>query len=95
MNIKPLYDKIVVKPIKTEDTTPGGIIIPDTAKEKPVKGKVVAVGDGVKNEKGDVLPLLLKVGDEVLYNKWGCTEIKIGGEELLIMKESDVLCIVQ
>ena len=94
MNFRPLHDRIAVRAIQQEDRTPGGIIIPDTAKEKPMQGKVVAVGKGSKNDKGEVLPLEVKVGDIVLYGKWGGTEVKIDGEDLIIMKESDVMGII-
>ncbi|HJD65016.1 MAG TPA: co-chaperone GroES [Rickettsia endosymbiont of Diachasma alloeum] len=94
MSFKPLYDRIAIKPIEHEEKTKGGIIIPDTAKEKPMQGEVVAVGKGVRNEKGEVHPLELKVGDKVLYGKWAGTEIKVNGEELIVMKESDVFGII-
>ena len=94
MNFKPLHDRIAVKPLEHEEKTAGGIIIPDTAKEKPMQGEVVAVGGGAKNDKGEIMPLELKVGDIVLYGKWGGTEVKIGNETLMIMKESDVMGIV-
>lgn len=94
MNFKPLHDRIAVKPLEHEEKTAGGIIIPDSAKEKPMQGQVVAVGNGAKNDKGDIMPLELKVGDVVLYGKWGGTEVKIGSETLMIMKESDVMGIV-
>ncbi|ASX28464.1 co-chaperone GroES [Rickettsia sp. MEAM1 (Bemisia tabaci)] len=94
MSFKPLYDRIAIKPIEHEEKTKGGIIIPDTAKEKPMQGEVVAVGKGVRNEKGEVHPLELKVGDKVLYGKWAGTEIKVNGEDLIVMKESDVFGII-
>jgi len=94
MSFKPLQDRIAIKPIHQDEKTLGGIIIPDTAKEKPVKGEVVAVGKGVKDDKGVVHPLELKVGDKVLYGKWAGTEVKIDGQDLVIMKESDVLGII-
>ena len=94
MTFRPLHDRIAVKAIQQEEKTQGGIFIPDTAKEKPVKGKVVAVGTGTRNDKGEIIPLEIKVGDVVLYGKWGGTEVKIDGEELIIMKESDVMGIV-
>ncbi|WP_395476330.1 co-chaperone GroES [Rickettsia endosymbiont of Pantilius tunicatus] len=94
MSFKPLYDRIAIKPIEHEEKTKGGIIIPDTAKEKPMQGEVVAVGKGVRNEKGEVHPLELKVGDKVLYGKWAGTEIKVNGKELIVMKESDVFGII-
>lgn len=94
MSFTPLYDRIAIKPIEHEEKTKGGIIIPDTAKEKPMQGEVVAVGNGFRNEKGEVQPLQLKVGDKVLYGKWAGTEIKVNGKELIIMKESDVFGII-
>jgi chaperonin GroES len=93
MNIKPLYDKVLVKRKEAETKTAGGIIIPDTAKEKPSVGIVLAVGDGILNEKGVKSPLTVKEGDEVLFSKWGGTEIP-GSTDLLIVKESDILGIV-
>jgi chaperonin GroES len=95
MNIKPLHDRIAIKPIAQEDKTAGGIIIPDTAKEKPMKGEIVAVGSGSRNDSGNIIPLELKIGDIVLFGKWGGTEVKINGHDLVIMKESDVLAIVK
>lgn len=94
MNIKPLHDRVVVTRAKEEEKTAGGIIIPDTAKEKPQKGKIVAVGSGARDDSGKVVPLDVKQGDTVLFAKWGGTEITIEGEEYLIMKESDILGIV-
>ncbi len=91
MNIKPLHDKVLVKRVDEESKTAGGIIIPDTAKEKPSKGEVVAVGTGGRDEQGRTIPMTVKVGDKVLFGKWSGTEVKIEGEELLIMKEADVL----
>ena len=93
MKIKPLHDKVLIKRSGEEDKTKGGIIIPDTAKEKPSKGKVVAVGGGALNNEGKVIPMIIKTGDTVLFAKWGGTEIKIEGKEYIIMKESDVLAI--
>ncbi|RMG67888.1 MAG: co-chaperone GroES [Calditrichaeota bacterium] len=95
MSIKPLADRVVVKPLEEEDKTPGGIILPDTAKEKPQRGKVVAVGPGKLNEKGERVKLEVKEGDVVLYGKYSGTEIKIDGEEYLILRESDILAIVE
>lgn len=90
----PLHDRIAIEPMETEEKTVGGIIIPDTAKEKPTRGKVVAVGSGTKDQNGNLCSLTLKVGDIVLYGKWGGTQIDHDGLELVIMKESDVLAIV-
>ncbi|WP_347938952.1 co-chaperone GroES [Rickettsia oklahomensis] len=94
MSFKPLHDRIAIKPIEQEEKTKGGIIIPDTAKEKPMQGVVTAVGAGTRNEKGEIYPLELKVGDKVLYGKWAGTEIEIKGEKLIVMKENDVLGII-
>lgn len=95
MKFRPLHDRVVVKRIDAEEKTAGGIIIPDTAKEKPQEGEVVAVGPGARNEKGEIVPLDLKVGDRILFGKWSGTEIRLEGEDLLIMKESDVLGIIE
>jgi chaperonin GroES len=94
MKIKPLHDRIILKRLEEEEKTKGGIIIPDTAKEKPIEGKVIAVGDGKVKEDGTKLPMELKVGDRVLFAKYAGTEVKIDGEEHLMMKEDDVLAIV-
>jgi chaperonin GroES len=91
MHIRPLHDRIVVRRIEAEEKTSGGIIIPDTAKEKPMEGEVVAAGPGARNDQGQLVPLDVKAGDRILFGKWSGTEIKIDGEELLIMKESDVM----
>jgi chaperonin GroES len=95
MSIRPLGDRVLVKRAEAVNKTAGGIIIPDTAKEKPAEGKVVAVGKGLRDENGKINPLEVKVGDKVLFAKWGGTEVKINGEDLLIMKESDILGIVE
>ena len=95
MNIKPLHDKVLVKRVDEETKTAGGIIIPDTAKEKPSEGIVEAVGNGFRAEDGKILPMSVKVGDRVLFAKWGGTEIKLGGETRLIIKESDILAVVE
>jgi chaperonin GroES len=91
MAFRPLHDRVVVKRIEEEAKTAGGIIIPDTAKEKPQQGEVVAVGPGARDDAGKVVPLDVKVGDRVLFGKWSGSEVKIDGEDLLIMKESDIL----
>ena len=91
MNFRPLHDRVVVRRLDEDEKTAGGIIIPDTAKEKPSQGEIVAVGDGARNEQGVVTPLVVKTGDLVLFGKWSGTEVKIDGEELLIMKESDIM----
>ena len=95
MSFKPLHDRVVVRRIEEDQRTAGGIIIPDTAKEKPQQGEVVAVGPGARNEAGALVPLDVQVGDLVLFGKWSGTEVKIDGEELLIMKESDILGILE
>jgi len=95
VKFKPLGDRVAVEAIKKDEKTPGGIIIPDTAKEKPMEGKIVAVGTGARDDAGKSIPMNVKVGDVVLYGKWAGTEIKIDGKELLIMKESDILGIIE
>ena len=92
---RPLHDRVVVKRLDAEEKSKGGIIIPDTAKEKPQEGEVVAVGPGARDEAGKLIPIDLKAGDRVLFGKWSGTEVKIDGEELLIMKESDVMGVLQ
>ena len=94
MKFRPLHDRVVVKRIEAEEKTAGGIIIPDTAKEKPMEGEVIAVGPGARDEQGKVQPLDVKAGDRILFGKWSGTEVKLNGEDLLIMKESDILGIV-
>ena len=94
MAFRPLHDRVVVKRLEGEEKTKGGIIIPDSAKEKPQEGKIVAVGPGARDEAGKLVPLDVKAGDRVLFGKWSGTEVKIDGEDLLIMKESDVLGVV-
>jgi len=95
MKIRPLHDRILVQRLEEEEKTKGGIIIPDTAKEKPIEGKVVAVGNGKMLENGEVKPLDVKVDDKVLFGKYAGTEVKIGGEEYLIMREDDILGIIE
>jgi chaperonin GroES len=95
MHFRPLHDRVVVRRLDAEEKTAGGIIIPDTAKEKPQEGEIVAAGPGTRNEKGELVPLDVKAGDRVLFGKWSGTEVKIDGEELLIMKESDILGVVE
>ncbi|WP_298421542.1 co-chaperone GroES [Rhodoblastus sp.] len=94
MAFRPLHDRVVLRRLEGEEKTKGGIIIPDTAKEKPQEGEVVAVGPGARDEVGNLIPLDVKAGDRVLFGKWSGTEVKIDGQELLIMKESDILGIV-
>jgi len=95
MKFRPLHDRVVVRGIDEDQKTAGGIIIPDTAKEKPMEGKVVAVGPGARGEDGKIQKLDVKVGDRVLYGKWSGTEVKIDGEDLLIMKEADIMGIIE
>jgi chaperonin GroES len=95
MNFRPLHDRVVVRRVDQEEKTRGGIIIPDTAKEKPMEGEVVAVGPGARGEDGKVTPLDVKAGDRILFGKWSGTEVKLDGEELLIMKESDIMGIIE
>jgi chaperonin GroES len=94
MALKPLHDRIIVRAAKAEETTKGGIIIPDTAKEKPMQGEIIAVGQGKQSEDGKVTALQVKIGDKVLYGKYAGTEVTVEGEELLIMRESDVFAII-
>ena len=91
MKFRPLHDRVLVKRLESEEKTAGGIIIPDTAKEKPMQGEVIAAGAGARGEDGKLVPLDVKAGDRILFGKWSGTEVKIDGEELLIMKESDIL----
>jgi len=91
MKFRPLHDRVAVRRVEEEQKTKGGIIIPDTAKEKPMQGEVLAVGPGVRDEKGQLVPLDVQVGDRILFGKWSGTEVKIDGDELLIMKESDIM----
>ncbi len=95
MSFRPLHDRVLVRRIEADEKTAGGIIIPDTAKEKPQQGEVIATGPGARDEKGGLVPLDVKPGDRVLFGKWSGTEVKIDGEELLIMKESDILGILE
>jgi chaperonin GroES len=95
MHFRPLHDRVVVRRIDADHKTAGGIIIPDTAQEKPQEGEVVAVGPGTRNERGELVPTDLKAGDLVLFGKWSGTEVKIDGEDLLIMKESDVMGVIE
>ncbi|WP_324262216.1 co-chaperone GroES [Altererythrobacter sp. H2] len=94
MAFRPLHDRVLVRRIEAEEKTAGGIIIPDNAKEKPSEGEVLAVGEGNRDEDGDRIPLDVKVGDRVLFGKWSGTEVKVDGEDLLIMKESDIMGVI-
>ena len=95
MNFRPLHDRVVVKRLTAEEKTAGGIIIPDTAQEKPMEGEIIAAGPGARNENGQLVALDVKAGDRVLFGKWSGTEVKISGEDLLIMKESDIMGIIE
>src|SRR5690242_6318566 len=95
MKFRPLHDRVVVRRIESDERTAGGIIIPDTAKEKPQEGEVIAVGPGARDESGKLVPLDVKAGDRILFGKWSGTEVKIDGQEYLIMKESDVMGILE
>jgi chaperonin GroES len=94
MGFRPLHDRVLVRRIEAEEKTTGGIIIPDTAKEKPQEGEVISVGSGIRNDDGKVTPLDVKSGDRILFGKWSGTEVKVDGEDLIIMKESDILGVV-
>jgi chaperonin GroES len=95
MKFRPLHDRVVVRRIEQQDKTAGGIIIPDTAKEKPMEGEIIAVGPGGRDENGKLVPIDVKPGDRILFGKWSGTEVKIGGEELLIMKETDIMGVIE
>jgi chaperonin GroES len=95
MKFRPLHDRVVVKRLEAEEKTVGGIIIPDTAKEKPMQGEIVAAGPGARNEQGQIVALDVKSGDKILFGKWSGTEVKIDGQDLLIMKESDIMGIIE
>ena len=95
MKFRPLHDRVVVKRLGEEEKTAGGIIIPDTAQEKPMEGEVIAVGPGERSDDGDLTPLDVKAGDRILFGKWSGTEVKIDGDDLLIMKESDIMGIIE
>ncbi len=95
MKFRPLHDRVVVRRLEEDEKSAGGIIIPDTAKEKPMEGEVLAVGPGERNEKGQITPLDVKAGDRILFGKWSGTEVKMDGDELLIMKESDIMGVLE
>jgi chaperonin GroES len=95
MKFRPLHDRVVVRRVESDERTAGGIIIPDTAKEKPSEGEIIAVGPGARDEAGKIVALDVKVGDRILFGKWSGTEVKINGEDLLIMKESDIMGIIE
>ena len=95
MKFRPLHDRVVIRRLEEDEKTAGGIIIPDSAKEKPMQGQVLAVGPGSRNEKGEVVPLDVQAGDTVLFGKWSGTEVRIDGEDVLIMKESDIMGVIE
>ncbi len=95
MNIRPLHDRVIIKRMEEERTSPGGIVIPDTAAEKPIKGEVIAVGKGKILESGEVRPLDVKVGDSVLFGKYSGTEVKVNGQDLLVMREEDIMAVIE
>ena len=95
MKFRPLHDRVLVRRVEQEEKTAGGIIIPDTAQEKPMEGEIIAAGPGAKNDKGELAPLDVQAGDRVLFGKWSGTEVKIDGQELLIMKESDIMGVIE
>ncbi len=95
MKFRPLHDRVVIRRVEEEARTAGGIIIPDTAKEKPMQGEIVAVGPGARNERGELVAMTVKAGERVLFGKWSGTEVKIDGEDLLIMKESDIMGVIE
>jgi chaperonin GroES len=95
MQFRPLHDRVVIRRVEGEQKTKGGIIIPDTAQEKPMQGEVIAVGPGARNEKGELAPMSVQVGDRILFGKWSGTEVKLDGDELLIMKESDIMGVLE
>jgi chaperonin GroES len=94
ISFRPLHDRVVVKRVESEEKTKGGIIIPDTAKEKPAEGEIVAIGSGTRKDNGDIVALDVKVGDRVLFGKWSGTEVKVNGDDLLIMKEADIMGVI-
>jgi len=95
MSFKPLHDRVLVRRVTSDTKTAGGIIIPDTAQEKPMEGEVIAVGPGARNEKGEIVAMDVKAGDRILFGKWSGTEVKMNGEELIIMKESDIMGVIE
>jgi chaperonin GroES len=95
MNIRPLHDRVILKRMEEESTSPGGIVIPDSAAEKPVRGKIMAAGSGKRLESGEVIPLDVKVGDQVLFGKYSGTEVKVNGDDLLVMREEDIMGVIE
>ncbi len=95
MNLRPLHDRVIVKRMEEETTSPGGIVIPDSAAEKPSRGEVIAAGSGKRNDNGDVVPMDVKVGDKVLFGKYSGTEVKVEGDDLLVMREEDIMAVIE
>jgi chaperonin GroES len=95
MNLRPLHDRVILKRMEEERTSPGGIVIPDSATEKPIRGEVVAAGNGKRNDNGDMVPMDVKVGDKVLFGKYSGTEVKVEGEDLLVMREEDIMAVIE
>jgi chaperonin GroES len=95
MNLRPLHDRVILKRMEEERTSPGGIVIPDSATEKPIRGEVIAAGNGKRNESGETVPMDVKVGDKVLFGKYSGTEVKVEGEELLVMREEDIMAVIE
>ena len=95
MNLRPLHDRVIIKRMEEERTSPGGIVIPDSATEKPIRGEVIAAGNGKHSESGDILPMDVKVGDKVLFGKYSGTEVKVEGEDLLVMREEDIMAVIE
>jgi len=95
MNLRPLHDRVIIKRMEEERTSPGGIVIPDSATEKPIRGEVLAAGNGKRTERGEVVPMDVKVGDKVLFGKYSGTEVKVEGEELLVMREEDIMAVIE
>ncbi len=95
MNLRPLHDRVIIKRMEEERTSPGGIVIPDSATEKPVRGEVIAAGNGKRTDSGEVVPMDVKVGDKVLFGKYSGTEVKVEGEELLVMREEDIMAVIE
>ncbi|MDH3563314.1 MAG: co-chaperone GroES [Gammaproteobacteria bacterium] len=95
MNIRPLHDRVILKRMEEETTTPGGIVIPDSAAEKPIRGKIIAIGTGKRLDSGEIVPMDVKVGDNVLFGKYSGTEVKVDGEDLLVMREEDIVGVIE
>ena len=95
MNLRPLHDRVILKRMEEERTSPGGIVIPDSAAEKPIRGEVIATGKGKRNDSGDIVPMDVKVGDKVLFGKYSGTEVKVEGDDLLVMREEDIMAVIE